>query len=177
MTYIPKKNRGGLSKGFSLVETIIYIFILTLLLVGIVNSTLLLAKSYRSVKAVRSIESSAISAMDRMTREIKDATSINTGASSLNINPGVLSLNATNASGTAEVLRFYVSGGKIMMDRNGVSVGQLTFSDSNITTLVFRSISTSTSEAVKIEMAIQSGTSTSFITKNFYDTAILRSSY
>lgn len=165
------------TKGFSLVEVLVYLALLILLLGGIINSTLLLAKSYRSVKAVRSIESSAISSMDRMMREIKDATSINSGLSSFNVNPGTLALNTTDASGTAETLKFYVLDNKIMMDRNGSNVGQLTFSDSRITTLIFRSISTSTSQAVKIEMAIQSGTSTSFITKNFYDTAILRSSY
>ncbi len=166
-----------MSGGFSLVEILIYILLLGLLLAAIINSTLLLAKSYRNVKATRSIESSAISSMDRMTREIRNATSINTGASSLNVNPGILALNTTTASGTSQTIRFYTSSGKLIMERDGSTVGQLTFSDSNVSNLIFRSISTTTSEAVKIEMSIQSSTSTSFITKNFYQTVILRSSY
>ncbi|MES3005701.1 MAG: prepilin-type N-terminal cleavage/methylation domain-containing protein [Patescibacteria group bacterium] len=171
------KSNVRRTKGFSLVEVLIYLFLLTILLGTIINSTLLLARSYRSVKAVRSIESSAISSMDGMLREVRNAASINIGSSNLNINPGILALNTTNASGSLQTLRFYLSGGKVMMDRDGINVGQLTFSDSNVTGLVFRSIVATTSEAIKIEMLIESGTSTAFISRNFYGTAILRSSY
>jgi Tfp pilus assembly protein PilV len=171
----PIINKNLASRGFTLVETLIYMFLFVVLILGIINSTVLLAKNYRNIKSVRSIENSAISAMDRMTREIRDASSISSGT--YNVNPGILILNGTDSSGTAETLKFYVSNGRVLLDRNGINIGQLTQADANVSSLVFRSISTTTSSAVKIEMTIDNGSSTPYITKNFYGTAILRSSY
>ena len=163
--------------GYSLVEMIVYLALLTLLTIAIVNATVLMAQSYRNVKAVRSIESSAVSAMDRMEREIRNASNVNGSQTTYNSSPGSLMINTTDASGTAATLRFYLSSNKVMLDRNGASIGPLTSSDSIVSSLIFRSISTSTSAAVKIELTIQSGTTTSYISKNFYDTAIMRGTY
>ncbi len=165
------------NKGFSLVETVVYLGLLIVLLVAIIDSTVLLAKNYRNVKAVRSIENSAISSMDRMVREIRNAKSIDGAQTTYNSSPGSLKLNTTDTSGTAQTLRFYLSGGKVIMERNGISIGQLTTSNAVVSSLIFRAISTSTSDAIKIEISIESGTTTSYVTKNFYETAILRNSY
>jgi hypothetical protein len=167
--------------GYSFVEVIIYLAMLIILLTAIINGTLLLAQSYRSVKVVRDIESSAITSMDRMTREIHDASDINGTLTTYNTNPGSLELDTTDTSGTAITLRFYALNGKVMMDKNGVTEGQLTESDVHVSSLIFRSITSSSSVAIKIEMTLQ-GTSTSngtssLITKNFYDTAVVRGSY
>lgn len=163
------------NKGFTLVETIIYLFLFVSLVLGIINSTVLLSKNYRNVKAIRSIENSAIGAMDRMTREIRDATDI--ASATYNTNPGELILDGTDSAGDSETIRFYVSNGRLMLDRDGVNIGQLTQSDVTVSSLVFRSVSTTTSSAVKIEMSISNGSGASAISKNFYNTAILRSSY
>jgi Tfp pilus assembly protein PilW len=175
MNKLHKRSIG--QKGFSLVETIVYLTIFVAITVAIINSTVVLAKSYRNVGSIRAIENSAISSMERMTREIRDATSINNSLTTYNTNPGVLALNSTNDAGTVETLRFYVSGNKLLLDRNGVNIGQLSLSDANISSLIFRSIATSTVSGVKIEMTIDNGSTTPYITKNFYGTAILRSSY
>lgn len=157
--------------GYTLPEVLIYIAILSVLLVAIVQSLLLLTNSYKNIKAVRSIESSAITAIDRMETDIRGAESINTGNSSFNVNPGVLTIT-TGATTT----KFYVSNQRMYVDENGVQVGPLTNADVKVTSLIFRSISTTTSSAVKIEMSLQSSYS-SALTKNFYMTTVLRGSY
>lgn len=165
-------------RGFTLIEVLIYLFLLVILLAAIVNSTLLLAKNYRNVKAVRTIENSAISSMDRMVREIRNANGINGAQTNYGVNAGSLMLDTTNSSGANITLRFYLAGGKVMLDRNGSVVGPLTSSDANVSSLIFRHIATSTSEAVKIEMTIESGTSTpAYIQRKFYDTAVVRGTY
>ena len=64
-----------------------------------------------------------------------------------------------------------------MLQRNGADVGPLSVSAAVVSSLVFRSISTSTSQAIKIELTVESGASTAYFTKNFYETATLRGSY
>ena len=178
-----KVQRNKPEGGYSFVEVIIYLALLVILLLAIINGTLLLAQNYRNVKAVRDIESSAIDSMDRMTREIHNAISVNGTQTTYYTSPGSLMLNTTDTSNNAITLRFYLQGGKVLMDRNGVFVGPLTESDVTASSLIFRSITSSTSVAVKIEMTLQASSTqqtasgTGAIIKNFYDTAVLRGSY
>lgn len=175
MFFKPKKNTMS---GTSLVEAMIYIAILVVLFSGIVRGVFMLSNSYRNVKTYRSIESSAVSSMERMVREIRNATDINAGQTSYGISAGSLSLNGTNASGTAYTVRFFASSSRLYLEENSTNVGPLTPSNVIVSNLTFRHFSTSTSEAVKIEMTISSASSSSvYFSKNFYGTAVLRGSY
>lgn len=164
-------------RGYSLVELIIYMALMTVLLAGVVQSTLLLTQGYRNVKAVRNIENSAIYSMDRMVREIRNAKSVDGSQTTYNSAAGSLKLNTTDDVGTAQTVRFYLSGGKLMLQRNGADIGPLSVSSANVSSLIFRLISTSTSQAIKIELTVESGTSTAYFTKNFYETATIRGTY
>jgi len=138
---------------------------------------MLLSNSYRNLKAVRDVESSAVTAMNRMTREIKGASSVDGTGTSYNTSSGSLLLNTTDSSNQATTIKFYLSNGAIMMDKGGSYFGPLTGSTVNVTSLIFRPINASSSQAVKIEMNIQSNDQRNIINKNFYNTAILRGSY
>jgi Tfp pilus assembly protein PilW len=166
-------------KGTSIVEALVYIAILVMLFAGIVRGVFMLTTSYRNVKVYRSIEVTAVNVMERMIREIRNATSVNTAQTSYTVSPGSLSLNTTNASGTAMTVRFYVatSTSRMYMEENGVNLGPLTPSDISVSSLVFKSFSTSTSAAVKIEMTLSSASSAVSFSKNFYSTAVIRGSY
>lgn len=164
-------------RGFSLVEMLIYIFILTIILAVVTNSIYSLSKSYRSIRSADTLESSAMSSLDRIVREIHDATSVDSTLSTLGTSPGVLMLNTTDDLGATTTVKFSVSSQAIRVAEAGVDVGPLTDSSTRVTSLIFRLITTSQSKAVKVEMTIESGTSTSYKTKNFYSTAVLRGSY
>ncbi len=164
--------------GFTLVESLVYLAIFVVLLAGIVNAISVLSSSYRNVRTARSIESSAISLMDRIIREVRNSTSIDSAQSSFGINPGSLSLNVVDGSGNPSTIRFYVSNQRVILEENGMSLGPVTASNVTVSSLVFRSYSTTTSSAVKIEMTLSSAsTSKVFVTRNFYGTAVLRGSY
>ena len=166
--------------GTSLAEAMVYIALLVIIFAGIVRGVFMLSTSYRNVKTYRSIESSAVSSMDRMVREIRNATDVNTAQTSYGISAGSLALNSINASGTASTVRFYVSTStsRLYLEENGVNVGPLTPSNVIVSNLTFRSFSTSTVSAVKIEMTVASASSSSvFFSRNFYGTALLRGSY
>jgi type II secretory pathway pseudopilin PulG len=161
-------------KGYSLVEALVYVLIFSLIFGSIVTATVLLSTSYRQIKAMRNIESSAISAMNRMSREIKNSVSVDTSATMYNSPSGVLLLDT--ASSTDDV-RFHLSNGQVMLQEGSTPTGALTLDSATVSSLVFRPITTENSEAVKIEMTIQAQVKGAIISKNFYNTIVLRGSY
>ncbi len=166
------------TKGFTLVETIVYLALFVVLLVGIINSVLILTSSYRNVRVARSIESSAINTMDRIIREVRNAESIDYSQSNFGINPSALSLNTVDELGNTGTVRFYVQGNRVFLQENGVLSGPLTNANVTVSSLIFRNIVSTSSTAVKIEMSISStSTNSVFITRDFQGTAVIRGSY
>ena len=165
------------TRGFTLIELLIYTGIL-ILLVAVVGSTLLsLARTHRSIAAEQAIESAAIASLERISRAARNASSVDVGGSVLNSSPGQLSLNTKGPSGTAEVVQFFLEDKSLHVREAGVDQGQLTPAAARVTNLIFRTIATGESTAVKIDMIIESGTSSAYHVRSFYDTSILRPSY
>lgn len=164
-------------RGFSIVEMLIYVFILSLMLVVIINTIGGLTASQRKIKATRAVELSSITTLERIVREIRNAVSVDVLNTSFGTNPGSLSLNSTDSDGNARTVKFVVDSGKLRVIENGVDQGPLVQSGVTINNLVFTSSSTPNSTAIKINMTISSGTSTAFRSEQFYGTAVLRGTY
>ncbi len=164
-------------KGFQLVEMIIYIALLVVITMAVVNTTTLILRSYQSVTASRNIQIGGMTALDRMTREIRNATSVDSAQSTLTTSPGQLTINSTDDAGTAETLQFFVSNSLLRVKENGVDSGPLLPSSVTVTNLIFRLIDSGQSNAVKIEMTLQSGSGSALKSSNFYATVVLRGSY
>jgi type II secretory pathway pseudopilin PulG len=166
-----------LKAGMTLVELLIYIGIL-LMLTGVVVATLLaLSRSYNTLKSTENIDSAAEIAMERMVRFIRNSASVDTGLSTLGTSPGVLQLNTLDESEHASTAKFSLTGQVLHITEAGVDEGPLTSSNVRITSLIFTKITTAQSQAVKIQMQLESGTSTSYRVKSFYSTVVLRGSY
>ncbi len=173
-----RKHRESIQKkGSTLVEALIYLFILVLLLGVVIYAMVSFSRSFGLLQSGRTVESSAIASFERMTREIRDAKSIDLVQSSLGTSPGQLFLNSTDASGNAETFGFFLTGQSLHLKDNGVDQGALTLSSARVTSLTFQRIATSVSEAVKISMTIESGSGPSYKSATFYNTAVLRGSY
>lgn len=168
-----KRNKVGIS----LIEAIISIAILAVMMVVITKGMSAFLVAYRNVKEVRKLENSALSAMDRIIREVRNAESVDTTNSSLSSANGVLVLNTTDSSGSAMTVKFYLSGNKIYVEENGISLGPITATGISITSLTFRLISTPVSQAVKVEMSILDVGASPDLYRSFFDTALLRGSY
>ena len=170
-------KHGFKNRGLTLVEMIVYIAVLILLTTAIVNSIVSLSLTYRQFKVAKRVGQSAMLAMERISREIRNADSVDTAQSLLDAHPGALQLNATTPGGTARIVKFYLEDGTLKVSENGVAQGPLISSRASTTNLVFRLIPTPNSEAVKIEMTITATSSSYSKTEKFYDTIILRGSY
>ncbi len=148
---------------------LLYVTLMALILAALARISVSMLGVYRNIKVAKNIESGAISAMERMTRDIRNASASTATTTSSEI-------TLTESSAPASV-RFYVSGGSLRVDENGTYAGPLTPAGVTVTSLVFRKISTANSEGVKIEMTLQGSLGNIVRTRNFYDTIGMRGAY
>ena len=168
-----KSGKGG----FTLIELLIYTGIL-ILLVAVVGSTLLsMGRAYRSLVAEQAVESAGRVGLERMARETRNAHGIDLSGSTFGTSPGQLSLSTIDEDGTPIIVQFFLSGESLHVREGGLDQGPLTGTATRVTNLIFRKITTEKSTAVKIEMTVESGTSSAYHVRSFYDTSILRPSY
>jgi len=171
-----KADSCALKAGFTLIELLVYTAIM-LLVIGTVGSMLLaIGRGSNAISAEQSLEQ-ASDAMDRILRDTRSARSIDTANSTFGSTPGTLMLSTTDASNNALTEQFYLTGSSIHVKENGIDAGALTPGGARVTNLVFRHIATSLSEAVKVELTIESGSGSSYRSKKFYGTAVVRGSY
>lgn len=164
-------------RAFSLIELLVYLAMFATALVLIVGTALGLSRAYGGVANLSRIERDGAAMVERITREARGAKSVDTGASVLGVNPSKLVLNTTDDAGAARTVEFSVSGSALHIKENGADTGALTGSKIAVSSFVVKRIATGRSEAVKIELSLQSGTGTASTTKKFYATTILRNSY
>ncbi len=172
-----KSNFSSLMRGASLVETLIYVFVLAILLIVVVKALASFSTSFRTISSGRAVENSAIVAFERITRELRDANSVTVGQSTLGTSPGILTFATTDSSGTAKTIQFFLTNQVLHIKEDGVDMGALTYSSARVTSLIFKMISTSVSQAVRISMTLESGAGSTYKSATFYDTAVLRASY
>jgi len=163
--------------GFTLMEMIIYVTIVSVIFVLVVNTLLILSRSYKSIKLTNDVNNSATISLERIIREIRFSNSVNTGSSILDTNPGKLVLNTTDVSGSPQTLNFYIEDGILKLDKDTTFFGNLTRDNVEVTNLIFRHINASTSEAIKVEMELTGTEGNATKVESFYTSAVLRGSY
>lgn len=158
-------------RGFSLLEMVVYVAILSFVMVVVVNVILALGASWNSLRVSRDINEAALVSLERMGRDIRKALDVDTGASIFASHPGVLVL-----SGSPEI-EFSLEDGSLIIREDGIDLGALTKSTVDVTNLVFRFVSGSTHRGVRIEMTIEGARGKIVKTKNFYLFVTLRAPY
>lgn len=170
------KNLKKIS-GFTLVEMIIYIAFFAVLSVVTVNATIMVMKSFYSLRITQNISQSATTALERMSREIRNAYDIDTVNSTFGTSPGRLTLSTKDNFGANTTVEFYVNAGnQLNMKIGTVDQGALMTKSVTITNLVFYLITNINSKSIKIEMTLRDSRADITKTVKFYDTIVLRGS-
>lgn len=166
------------SKGYSLVEALMYVSLVAILVGVITYAIRVLFVANSIVRATRNVENSAITLTDRLVREIRAASSVDIAHSVLggNTTDGVLSLIIPSGGGTRTV-KFYTQNDRVYVEEDGVVKGPLTLSNTPISSLQFYYLATSTSRAIKFEAVIVGPPSDPGVAERFYGTAVLRGAY
>lgn len=179
MIFLAQKyaNIHARRSGFTFVESIAYVALLTLMLTVVLTTVSSMLQSLGKVQTARNINRSAVLSMERLMQEVRDADTVNVAASAFDTHPGILVLNTTDKSGIGVTRRFFLDGTLLRLDENGVSLGAISLADTQITNLVFRRITNAVSEGVRIEMTLRTTRGTTTRTELFQGTAVLRGSY
>lgn len=163
--------------GFTLVEMIIYVAFFAMLSVLAINATIMVMRSFYTLRITQSISQSATTAMERMSREIRNAYSVDTINSTFTTSPGRLTLLTKDDLGALTTVEFYVTAGnQINMKIGGVDQGSLLTRTVTVTELIYYYIYNANSKAIKIEMTLTDNRSGISKTVKYYDTIVLRGS-
>jgi len=166
------------SSGFSLIETLVYVSILVVILIAVINTALIMSRSYGELSASRNINSSVVSALERITREVRWAYDVDNSQSTLNVHPGSLTLSTTNYFGESSTVEFYLEDGVLKIKEGGVYKGVLTSPNVQVVNLVFRPVSSGRSQMIKVEITLEGVVRRGRIrSETFYDSVVLRGSY
>lgn len=157
-----------LKKGFSLLEVVVYLALLGLVGVTVIESTLSVYKVYVRTRVERRLNLNGDIAIETMVRSIREATSTDLGVSVFGSNPGTLRVGGKTFSRN-------ISNNTLQVD-DGSGAVDIT-SDAGITSLIFYRDATTTSEIIKIEMAISAGQGSFIKTENFFGGVVLRGKY
>ncbi|MFA5838811.1 MAG: hypothetical protein WC849_02640 [Candidatus Paceibacterota bacterium] len=166
-------KKVGDRNGISLLETIIYMAITTMVLVFIVNMMMFTSTTFKNFKISRDIKNSASISVSRMVNEIRKAGSIDDALSLFNNPNGKLALNIIGG----DRMTFFLDSGILKIENNGVIEGSLSSDNTFISNLVFKKINNTKGQAVKIEITIRDKEIGFLKSENFYITAVLQGSY
>lgn len=161
------KNKN---EGYALIELLFYISIFAILVLVVINSMIVMTKSFRETTIHAQFISTG-SIIERISREIRQANGINS------ISASNLTLNSTDEGGVPKTIQITLSGSNINFLENGVSTGNLNSSNIAVSSLVFTEITTATGKAVKVFLTINSTQDPLSRNIDFYNTVVLRGDY
>jgi prepilin-type N-terminal cleavage/methylation domain-containing protein len=173
----PQYISNGVKKGFSLIEVIVYIAVLSMVFGLFTSIVLYVNRSYARLAVVRSMDISAISSLDRLSRAIRSSSGVVTSQSTLGSTPGVLSLNQTSSSGITINTLFQVTGQNIQIKIDNIDQGNLLPTGVIVSKLVFNLVDSGKSQAISTQLQLEGRVGSSTLKETYYSTEILRGSY
>lgn len=167
-TFYP--NRKNL--GFTLIEMLVYISILTLVSGGALTLLFSLGDQINAARAERLLSHSAQTALERMLYDIKEADYADIFLSDFDVTPGVL--RVVQVASTTE---FSVAANTLYYAKDDVNQGPLTDDRVSVDSLYFYHYDNSVTELVRIAMTLTVTVGETTITRTFNAATTLRGSY
>ena len=157
-------------RGYATVELLFYIALFAVLALAVINGMLMMTRAFREVSVQSELLQSG-NVMEKISREIKQAMSINT------ITGSSLTLNTKDSSGANKTVQFNLSGSDLQFLENTVLTGNLNNPNISVSNLSFAEITTTQGKAVKVSFSVLSTNDKLNRSKNFYNTIVLRGNY
>ncbi len=159
-------------RGFSLVEMLVYIFILMIVVGASLQILLLLDDRILAHRADQRLIHSGQSTLEHILDSVRNADTVDQFYSTFATNPGTLVLMQG-----ATTTQYERVGNQIEVTVNGTSEGMLTDDAVTVTELRFFSYDNSTTELVRVELTLSANAGEAVVTKTFNASATLRGSY
>lgn len=165
------------NRGLSLIEVVLYVGLFSMVSIIAINSMMQTVNAFNNLRSSRDMNDSAVKVMERLTRDIKSSTLVDLTNSTFNADPGRLTLNTVNASGTPMTVEYYVTANTLHIRENGVDKGSLISSRTEVEALVFNYINTGHTVGIKITLRLRPAHRIAVDDNYFYNTIILRGTY
>lgn len=140
-------------KGFTLIEIIIYIGILSLVVVSLFTFSTSISSVRAHTYVSQEVNANMRTALQLIQQKIRSASGVNIGSSVLTTHPGVLSLAMSDPSKNPTVIDS-ISGRIRITEGSGIPVF-ITSRDSNVSSLVFSLVPSGTHETIWTEIKIE----------------------
>lgn len=163
--------------GFTLFEMVVYVSLLVVVMIVVIQAIIVMMRSFADLRVARDVDQSATTAMEAIVDQLRSANSVDVGGSVLNSSNGDLVLNALDDVGNPTTIEFFLTGGAVHEKEGGVDMGTLVASNVTVPSLVFSTISTPHSTAVRVQMELTATRGSITQTRTFYDTIVIRGSY
>lgn len=160
-----------------MVEMLVYIAILAALFLTVVDMMLTIGTSYSTLKATKLLNTSASSAMERISREAKNALSIDDANSIFGAALGELSLVRPLSDGATTTVKLFLENEVLELSEDGVLEGPLTGEATKVKKFWLTKMILDQSVGIKIELTLESQYKGKIASSTFYTTEILRGSY
>ncbi len=157
--------------GYSLIELVIYIGLFVGLSFIIIQSFVVVMKTYATAQRYRTLQHTSELVMERITREIREASSVATAGSIFTTSPGTLALSGEELDGTPYTVSFSVANNMVRITENGVTT-DLSSNEVVVQNLTFWDIA-GAGNAVRVQLTLQT-VKPPLINTTFYTTVNLR---
>lgn len=164
------------ARGFTLIEVLLYGIGLVLILGAISSLIYYMYDWYRHATILPRVDRVGISIVDRVVRDIRTGVAIDGTQSSFGSNIGSTTIQA-QVNEVDIIKAFAVDGNRVTYRENTNAPKYLSPADMNISRFRFTYISTSISDALRLDLDITYDTRDGPQTKTYTGLAILRQSY
>lgn len=144
-----------MQNGFTLIELLIYIAIVGAVAVTFVNFSVSISNSGNKSFVVQEVHGNGRVALDLISQRIRAATGVNTGSSTFNSDPGVLSLEMADAAKNPTIINLTADDGVLQIKEGASSAIAITSDEVKITNLVFTNLTpTGARENIRIQLTV-----------------------
>jgi prepilin-type N-terminal cleavage/methylation domain-containing protein len=145
-----------MQKGFTLIETLIYLAIVGGAVSGFVLFSLGVGDSRSKNYVVQEVHGNTRTALGIISQRLRAAEAVNTASSTFGTDPGVLSLQMSDAAKNPTVIDLTADNGVLQVTEGASSSVAITSDEVNITNLVFTNLTaSSTRENIRVEITAE----------------------
>ncbi len=143
--------------GFTLLELIVYLAIISVIAVSFTSYTISITNTRTKTYVAQEVHANARAALETMSQRIQAATGVNIGASTFGVDPGVLSLIMADATKNPTILDLTANDGRLRIKEGSAGAVELTSNEVSVTNLVFTNLTPAgvPRENIRIQMTMQ----------------------
>jgi len=159
------------NKGFTLIETLIYIAIIGGILASFVTYSITISNSRNKTYAVQEVQANLRIALQLISQQIRSANGVNVSSSIFAIDPGVLSLSMSSSTINPTVINLNQDDGVLQIVQGNDEPVYIISSKVKATNLVFTNLTASgTRENIGIDLTVNYDNSDSDINYSYSQT-------